>query len=52
MDTCRDFLPVIMADQSSVGASGSDKNSKAGDHSASGQKRQAISLETKVAIIK
>ena len=45
----RDFLCVIMAHKSSACASDSDKKRMAGDDSASGRERQAISMETKMA---
>ena len=44
------FLCVIMADKSSANACG--KKRKASDDGASGRKRRAISMETKMAIIK
>ena len=46
------LLCVITADKSSASASGSDKKHKASGNSASGRKRQAILMKTKVAIIK
>ena len=43
------FLCVIMADKSSARGSGSGKKRTASNDSASGRKRQAISMETKMA---
>ena len=45
----RDFLCVITAGNSSASVSSNNKKRKASYHSASDRKRQAISMETKVA---